>query len=93
MNAVESSCCFPLALLQLLQGLHCSVESVSVVSAELGIGTLEGWVSRGLWLLDTVTMGFFALVSLRAILRFRHLEESEVQVWYWRWGISRSLAS
>jgi hypothetical protein len=24
-----------------------------VVSAELGIGTLEGWVSRGLWLLDT----------------------------------------
>ena len=26
---------------------------MSVVSAELGIGTLEGWISRGLWLLDT----------------------------------------
>jgi hypothetical protein len=27
------------------------------------------------------------LISLRAILRFRHLEESEVQVWNWRWSV------
>jgi len=26
---------------------------MSVVSAELWVGTIEGWVSRGLWLLDT----------------------------------------
>ena len=25
-----------------------------MVSAELGVGTLEGWISIGLWLLDTV---------------------------------------
>lgn len=35
------------------QSLHCAVESMSVVSSELGVGTLEGWVSGGLWLLDT----------------------------------------
>lgn len=23
---------------------------MSVVSAELGVGTLQGWISRGLWL-------------------------------------------
>ena len=36
------------------QGLHGSVQSVSVVSSELWIGTLERWISHGLWLLDTV---------------------------------------
>jgi hypothetical protein len=30
------------------------VQSMLVVSAELRVGTLEGWVSGGLWLLDTV---------------------------------------
>ena len=35
------------------QRLRGSVESMSVVSAELWIGTLEGWISGGLWLLDT----------------------------------------
>ena len=33
---------------------HGAVERMSVVSSELGVGTLEGRVSVGLWLLDTV---------------------------------------
>lgn len=28
-----------------------------MVSSELGIGTLEGWISGGLWLLDTAIRG------------------------------------
>lgn len=34
--------------------LHCTLQSMSVVSSELRIGTLERWISHGLWLLDTV---------------------------------------
>jgi hypothetical protein len=36
------------------QGLHGAVKSMSVVASELGVGTLEGRVSAGLGLLDTV---------------------------------------
>jgi hypothetical protein len=36
------------------QGLRCSVQSMSVVSSELWVGTLERWISRGLWLLDAI---------------------------------------
>lgn len=36
------------------QGLHGAVESVTVVAAELGVNTLEGGVTVGLGLLDTV---------------------------------------
>lgn len=44
----------PLALLSLLQRFHRSVQSMSVVSSELGICALEGRISVGLWLLDTI---------------------------------------
>lgn len=36
------------------EGLHGAVESVTVVAAELGVNTLEGRVTVGLGLLDTV---------------------------------------
>jgi hypothetical protein len=36
------------------EGLHGAVESVTVVAAELGVNTLEGRVTVGLRLLDTV---------------------------------------
>lgn len=36
------------------KGLHGAVESVTVVAAELGVNTLEGGVTVGLGLLDTV---------------------------------------
>lgn len=36
------------------QGLHGSVKSMLVVASELWVGTLEGWVSASLWLLDTI---------------------------------------
>ena len=36
------------------QRLHGAVQSVSVVAAELGVNTLEGGVTVGLRLLDTV---------------------------------------
>lgn len=42
-----------LALLHLLERLHGSVESVLVVSSELRIRALQGWVSVCLWLVDT----------------------------------------
>lgn len=47
------SCSLALALLELLQSLHVAVESMSVVSSELGVGSLEGRVSGSLGLLDT----------------------------------------
>lgn len=43
-----------LSLLHLLEGLHRSVQRMSVVSSELGVGTLERGISVGLWLLDAV---------------------------------------
>lgn len=36
------------------QSLHGAVESMSVVSAELGVGALQGGVTRSLGLLDSV---------------------------------------
>ena len=36
------------------KGLHGAVESMTVVAAELGVNTLEGGVTVGLGLLDTV---------------------------------------
>jgi hypothetical protein len=36
------------------KGLHGAVESVTVVAAELGVNTVEGRVTVGLGLLDTV---------------------------------------
>lgn len=36
------------------QSLHVAVQGMSVVSAELGVGTLERGVARGLGLLDAV---------------------------------------
>jgi hypothetical protein len=42
-----------LALLSLLQSLHVAVKSMSVVSSELGVGTLERGVTGSLGLLDS----------------------------------------
>ena len=36
------------------QSLHGAVQSMSVVSPELGVGSLQRRVSVGLWLLDTI---------------------------------------
>lgn len=41
-------------LLSTYQSLHGAVQSMSVVAAELGVGTLQGGVTEGLRLLDTV---------------------------------------
>jgi hypothetical protein len=57
-----------LALLSLLQGLHVAVKSMSMVSSELGVGTLEGGVTRSLGLLDTVPVRLARLVVLGAVL-------------------------
>lgn len=35
------------------QSLLSALQSMSVVSSELGVGTLQGWISRGLWPLNT----------------------------------------
>jgi hypothetical protein len=35
------------------QGLHCSVQSMSVVPSELWVGAVQRWISGRLWLLDT----------------------------------------
>jgi hypothetical protein len=46
------------------QRLHGSVKSMSVVSSELGVGSLERWVTVGLGLLDSVSSVRWALESL-----------------------------
>lgn len=61
-------CGLALALLELLQSLHGAVKSMSVVSAELGVGSLEGRVSRSLGLLDAVTVRLARLVVLGRVL-------------------------
>ena len=45
------------------QSLHGSVQRMSVVSSELGVGAFEGWVSGGLGLLDAVAMGLRSVES------------------------------
>lgn len=45
-----------------------------MVPSELGVGSLEGWVSVGLGLLDTVTVSLLALVMLRRVLRLGHCD-------------------
>jgi len=52
-------CRLSLALLQLFQGFRCPVQSMSVVSSELWVGTLERRISWGLWLLNAVAMSLF----------------------------------
>lgn len=44
------------------QSLGGTVKSVSVVTTELWVNTLQGWVLVGLWLLDTVTVSLSSLV-------------------------------
>lgn len=39
-----------------------------VVASELWVGTLEGWVSASLWLLDTV-VGFVSIVPVGGFRR------------------------
>jgi hypothetical protein len=51
---IESSGGIPLSLLDLLQRLHRAMQSMSVVSPELGVGAFEGGVAVGFGFLDTV---------------------------------------
>ena len=57
-----------LALLSLLQGLHVAVKSMSMVSSELGVGTLKRRVTGSLGLLDSVPVRLARLVVLGAVL-------------------------
>lgn len=43
------------------QGLHGAVQGVTVVAAELGVDTLQGGVTVGLGLLDTVRRRILAI--------------------------------
>jgi len=61
-----------LALLDILQGLHVAVKSMSVVSSELGVSALQRGVTRSLGLLDTVPVRLARLVVLRGVLGLRH---------------------
>lgn len=56
------------------QCLHCAVQSMSVVAAELGVGTLERWVAVGLWLLDTVKTSTTVFRATIPTLRTRYGE-------------------
>jgi len=47
-----------------------------VVASELGVGSLQGRVTVGLGLLDTVTVSLLALVVLRRVLGLGHLDGS-----------------
>jgi hypothetical protein len=62
-----------LALLGLLQGLHVAVQSMSVVSAELGVGTLEGGVTGSLGLLDAIAADENQRPHVRRYSRFQHV--------------------
>lgn len=46
------------------KGLHGAVKSVTVVAAELGVNTLEGGVTVGLGLLDTVQRNRVSVLSM-----------------------------
>lgn len=46
------------------EGLHGAVKSVTVVAAELGVNTLEGGVTVGLGLLDTVQRNRVSILSM-----------------------------
>jgi hypothetical protein len=52
--AKSHSCRLSLALLDLLERPHGAVQRVSVISPKLGVGAVEGRVSVGLGLFDTV---------------------------------------
>lgn len=54
------------------QSLLGTVQSVSVVTTELWVNTLQGWVLVGLWLLDTVLVGLLGLVMGCVILGLGH---------------------
>jgi len=60
------------SLLELFQGVHSSVKSMSVVPSEFRIGSLQGRISIGLWFLDTIPVRFRAVVMLRRVLRLGH---------------------
>ena len=61
-------CRITLALLDLLQSAHGSVQSMPVVPSELGVGALERWVTVRLRLLDTVPVVLLRLVVLGRVL-------------------------
>lgn len=54
------------------QGLRSTVQSVSVVTTELGIDTLQRRVLVRLRLLDAVLVGLLGLVVGGMVLRLRH---------------------
>ena len=55
------------------QRLHRSVQRMSVVSSELGVGAFEGGISVGFWLLDTIRRDRVSMYS--QLLRPSGLEE------------------
>lgn len=55
------------------QSLGGTVQSVSVVTTELSVNSLQGWVLVGLWLLNTVLVGLSGLVVGGVVLRLGHL--------------------
>jgi len=63
-----------LPLLELLKRLRGAVESMSVVSSELGVGSVQAGVTEGLRLLDAVPVGLLVLVVLGGVLGFGHGE-------------------
>ena len=56
------------------QGLGSTVQSVSVVSSELGVDTLKRRVLVGSGLLDPVSVGLSGLVVGGVVLRLSHLD-------------------
>lgn len=61
---------------------------MSVVSSELGVGSLERWVSVGLWLLDTAVITHSSainpsILSVRARCRWKRFDVCEG---VWRGG-------
>lgn len=55
------------------KGLHGAVESVTVVAAELGVNTVEGGVTVGLGLLDTVRGNLSATRFWRGVMDRRQM--------------------
>ena len=57
------------------------MKSVSVVSSELGVHTLQRWVLVGSWLLDSILVSLLDLVVVGVVLGFRHsMKKSDVSI-------------
>jgi len=63
-----------LALPELLQSLSCAVQSMPVISPELGVDTLQRGVPLGLGALDAIAVRLARLVVLGRVLRLGHCD-------------------